>query len=76
MVEFRVEEMNDDAHRFEGSHGWWRVDSPSGPDSQPYGRFARGLDPKVEGMDAIYLDIQDRFFRNKPLSGVYSDKLV
>ena len=48
------------------SQGYWRV----GPKDQPYGRFARGFDA-AGGRNAMYFDIDDRFFGGKPLDGAY-----
>jgi len=48
------------------SQGYWRV----GPQDQPYGRFARGFDA-AGGKNAMYFDIEDRFFGGKPLGGAY-----
>jgi len=48
------------------SQGLWRV----GPQSQPYGRFARRFD-SASGKDAMYFDIDDRFFSGQPLNGAY-----
>jgi hypothetical protein len=69
--ELYLRQINEHCHRYGGGHGWWRVGPPIGQDSQPYGRFARGFDPNVSGMHAIYLDIHDRFFRNQPLAAAY-----
>ena len=41
-----------------------------GPKDQGYGRFARGCDTK-SGKNAMYFDIEDRFFGGKPLAGAY-----
>lgn len=48
------------------SQGYWR----QGPKDQPYGRFARGFDVK-SGKNAMYFDIVDRFFEDKPLAARY-----
>jgi len=53
------------------SQGWWRLgDGTTGPNAQPYGRYARGFDHKT-GKDAFYLDIDDRFFGSGGLGGAY-----
>ncbi|HWQ14632.1 MAG TPA: beta-galactosidase [Roseiflexaceae bacterium] len=48
------------------SQGLWRV----GPQQQPYGRFARRFDG-ASGKNAMYFDIDDRFFFERPLDGAY-----
>lgn len=50
----------------ETSQGLWRV----GPRDQPYGRFARRFDG-ASGKNAMYFDIDDRFFFEQPLDGAY-----
>lgn len=49
------------------SQGLWRV----GSQGQPYGRFARRTDA-ASGKQALYFDIDDRFFFDQPLSGAYA----
>jgi hypothetical protein len=46
------------------SQGYWR----QGPKDQPYGRFARGFDVD-SGKDAMFFNIDDRFFQGKPPPG-------
>ncbi|MCX7015431.1 MAG: hypothetical protein NTW86_23240 [Candidatus Sumerlaeota bacterium] len=48
------------------SQGYWRI----GSKDEPYGRFARGFDHKT-GKDAMYFNIDDGFFQDKPLAGEY-----
>lgn len=48
------------------SQGYWR----QGAKDQPYGRFARGFDTK-HGKNTMYFDIEDRFFKGRPLAGAY-----
>jgi hypothetical protein len=48
------------------SQGLWRV----GPKDQPYGRFARRFD-NASGKNAMYFDIDDRFFFEQPLEAAY-----
>ena len=48
------------------SQGLWRV----GSQEQPYGRFARRTDA-ANGKQAMYFDIDDRFFFGQPLNGAY-----
>ncbi len=48
------------------SQGLWR----QGPQSQPYGRFARRFD-HASGRDAMYFDLDDGFFFGRPLNGQY-----
>jgi hypothetical protein len=48
------------------SQGLWR----QGPKDQMYGRFARRFD-HATGKDAMYFNIDDRFFNNQPLNGAY-----
>lgn len=48
------------------SQGYWRV----GSKDEPYGRFARGFN-HAGGKNAIYLNIDDRFFNNSPLNAKY-----
>lgn len=50
----------------ETSQGLWRVGSLS----QSYGRFARRTDA-TSGKQAMFFDIDDRFFFDKPLNGAY-----
>ena len=52
------------------SQGLWRV----GPLDQPYGRFARRFD-HASGKDAMYFNIDDGFFFDKPLKGAYEVKV-
>jgi len=54
----------------ETSQGCWRV----GSTDEPYGRFARGFDHR-HGKDAMYFDIDDGFFHDKPLAGQYPVKV-
>ncbi|HEX6289304.1 MAG TPA: beta-galactosidase [Herpetosiphonaceae bacterium] len=50
----------------ETSQGLWRV----GPLDQPYGRFARRFDAASD-RQAMYFDIDDRFFFEQPLNAAY-----
>jgi hypothetical protein len=53
------------------SQGYWRLgDGTTGPNAQPYGRYARGFDHKTR-KDNFYLDIDDRFFGPTGLGGAY-----
>ena len=54
----------------ETSQGYWRV----GPKDQPYGLFARGFN-HAAGKDAMYFDVDDGFFFDKPLGGAYPVKV-
>lgn len=49
------------------SQGLWRV----GSQEQPYGRFARRTDA-ASGKQAMYFDVDDRFFFDQPLNGTYA----
>jgi hypothetical protein len=48
------------------SQGLWR----QGPKTQMYGRFARRFD-HASGKDAMYFDIDNRFFGGQPLNAGY-----
>jgi len=46
------------------SQGWWRV----GSKDQRFGRFARGFN-HAKGWDAMYFDLDDGFFTDRPAAG-------
>lgn len=54
----------------ETSQGYWQI----GPQEQPYGMFARGFNHQA-GKDTLYFGIDDGFFFDKPLDGVYPVKV-
>jgi hypothetical protein len=50
------------------SAGYWNIDDAH--NEAMYGRFGRGFDI-AKNKTALYFDVEDNFFRNKPLSAAY-----